>query len=78
MTGTKKVETGPKQAFGSSNRPPPKPKYELPAEVKAKAKPVPKSQAKLPPVLKKEELFIKEKHPPVPSIKDLRKQKQAP
>ena len=76
MTGTKKKETGPKAAFGSANLPPPKPKYALPADVKPKAKPQPKHPAKLPPAIKKEEIFIKEKHPPVFSVKDLKKQTQ--
>ena len=73
MAGTKKTETGPKEAFGSANKPPPKPKYEIPADVKPKAKPQPKHPAKLPPAIKKEEIFTREKHPPVPSAKDLKR-----
>ena len=75
-TTGKVKETGPKEAFGSANKPPPKPKYEVPAEKKPKAKPLPKHPVKLPPVIKKEELHVREKHPPVPSAKDLRKQAQ--
>ena len=57
-------------------KPPPKPKYEVPVDKKPKVPPKPKHPVKLPPVIKKEELHVKEKHPPVPSAKDLKKQAQ--
>ena len=72
-TTTKPKEAGPKEAFGSANKPPAKPKYEVPADKKPKVKPPPKHPVKLPPVIKKEELHVREKHPRVPSAKELRK-----
>ena len=81
LAGTRKavVDTGPKPAFGASNRPVSKPKYEMPAELKPpKTKLPPKSQGKLAPLVKKEEAHVKVKHPPVPSVRDLRKAAQKP